>query len=336
MNRPRAPLPARCMTPPCAKAPRVPVPAPMQAAHVSLSRLLMLITSVVAGAMLLMAPALRAQPALGNRQEFGAGTGGWSGGLLGGITSTNPGAGGRIGDGFLKVTSPALGNFGNNCRFCPEYVGDWTAAGITQVRLWLNDVGADDFFEMHFALGTDTNFWLYTVGYTPPEGEWAEFVVDLTDVGNWTRTIGLGTFPAALSAVSNILIRHDLAPYIQAPDPTVGDIGIDSILLTNGLVGIGPSPRVSAIRLAAPYPNPSRGAVTFALELPDTEPVRIQIIDVTGRSIRNAEIAGGASGPRTWMWDGRDDAGRPAPAGAYRVRASGDAGAISRPFTRIR
>jgi hypothetical protein len=280
-------------------------------------------------------PAVQAQPVLGARQEFAVpGVGGW----VGGTPSINPLSGGRLGaaDGYMQLVSAFAGNFGQGCR-CAEYTGDWTAAGITQMRLWLNDVGVDDFFEIHVVLGNDSqNYWQYDIGFTPPENEWAEFVVDLTDVANWTQTIGAGSFASAISAVGNVLIRHDLPPFVQQPDATLGDLGIDSILLTNGIVGIGPSPAASAIRLAAPYPNPARGPVTFALEAPGTELIRLQILDVTGRSIRTTELAGGASGPRTWMWDGLDDDGRQVAPGAYRVRAIGATGAISRPFSRIR
>jgi hypothetical protein len=250
---------------------------------------------VAALAILAVAPPVDAQPALGARQEFTVGTGGWAGGTA----LSNPGTGGRLGaqDGFMQLSAALLGNFGQNCRFCTEYVGDWNFEGITQVRLWLNDVGADDDFEMHLALGNDVNFWQYDVGFIPPENEWAEFIVDLTDLSNWTQIVGSGILSSALGTVTNILIRHDMAPFMQQPDKTQGDLGIDSILLTNGVVGIGPSPAVSAIRLAAPFPNPARGPVTFALESADTEPVRMQILDVTGRSIRSVELVGGGRGP---------------------------------------
>ena len=69
--------------------------------------------------------------------------------------------------------------------YYPEYVGNWTAAGITKVRLWLNDVNVADPLEMHFSLGRAPafpdagNFWQYNVGFIPPSGQWNEFEITL-------------------------------------------------------------------------------------------------------------------------------------------------------------
>jgi hypothetical protein len=278
-----------------------------------------------------------AQPVLGFREEFSApGVGGWSGGIA---AFNNPGTGGLngSGDGYLFGTRTTSGNWGLRCTGCPEYSGNWTAAGITQVRLWLDDVGADHFFEIHVQVGSNVNFWQYNIGFVPPEGRWAEFVVDLTSPGDYTQTIGSGTFAEALEAVDILQVRHDEAPFMQTPDLTLGDLGIDGILLTNGIVGIqAPGLAGKPIRLAAPYPNPSRGAVTFALEVFDEGPVALRIVDVSGRLVRSIELPPGGAGPRTWMWDGRDASGNVVSPGAYRVLARGRAGGTSRSFVRVR
>jgi hypothetical protein len=257
--------------------------------------------------------------------------------------NTNPGTGGLFGagDGYLRVsTVGAATTHLGSASFAPEYDGDWQAAGVTRVRLWLNDVGADDPLEIHFAIGNGFNFWQYNPAFLPPHGQWAEFVVDLTNAAAWTRIIGFGTFDAALQTVNRILVRHDNAPFMQTPDGLVGDFGIDRLLLTNasGIVGVPDArPAVAqALRLEAPTPNPSRGAVTFALQVPDGSPVRIEIVDAGGRLVRRAELAAGAPGARSWVWDGRDDAGRVTPAGYYQVRAVGRAGGMSRGLVRVR
>lgn len=284
---------------------------------------------------LTLAASAAAQPTLGFREEFVGGIGGWSGGTAGTIVAT----GGRLGTGdpYLQLDSAFPGNYGTRCRLCTEYTGDWSFAGITQVRVWLNELTPDDGISVHLCLGNDTNFWQYDVSLDPPSGEWAEYVVDLTDTGNWTQIIDVvgGSFQDALSDVSIVLIRHDESPYMQQPDPIAGNLGIDGILLTNGVVSVGPSPVDGGLQMGAPYPNPSRGPVTFALQSIDASPIDIRILDVSGRVVRSVELAG-ATGPRTWMWDGRDDGGRLAAPGAYRARVSSASGAVSRPFTRIR
>jgi flagellar hook assembly protein FlgD len=72
----------------------------------------------------------------------------------------------------------------------------------------------------------------------------------------------------------------------------------------------------------------------FSLESPVAEPVRLQIIDVTGRSLRE-EVLPPASGSRTWFWDGLDDSGRRVPPGQYRVRAVAPSGGGSRAFVLV-
>src|SRR5262249_36594692 len=84
----------------------------------------------------------RAAPVLGFRENWsGTSTHGWAGGFGPGIVYTNPGSGGVEGEGYLNIASATVGNFSTR-SVGPEYVGNWLTAGITQVRFWLNDVGA--------------------------------------------------------------------------------------------------------------------------------------------------------------------------------------------------
>jgi hypothetical protein len=173
-------------------------------------------------------------PTFGFVENFSSpGIGSWGGGS----TLANPltGGFGGVGDGFLQVSTTAAANLGARSDG-PEYAGNWTAAGINEVHLWLNDVGADEPLEIHFLIGPASNFWSYNVGFAPPLHSWAEFVVPLNGPTGWTRTIGTtGTFADALTHVEQILIRHDKAPFIQQPDPLKGDFGIDHIVLTNNI-----------------------------------------------------------------------------------------------------
>jgi hypothetical protein len=280
-----------------------------------------------------------ANPVLGFVDEFpGVSTASWSGGT----PFSNPGAGGYLGpaDGYLLLANSALVALGTRATGA-EYVGDWTAAGITQIRVWLNDVDADDPLEMHLSIGDGIlNFWQYDVGFLPPLHAWGEYVVDLSSGASWTRIKGSGTFADALTAVDRVHIRHDPPPFSMIPnppDPIVADVGIDHLLLTNGLVGVAPFAPAAAhpVELAPPYPNPARGPVSVAVRAADGGPIRVEIVDVAGRSVRRVELAGSGEGPRTWLWDGRDDGGRKVPAGYYRVRASGASGGMSRPIVRV-
>jgi hypothetical protein len=173
-----------------------------------------------------------ANPVAGFIEEFPASNG--VGTFTGGSVLANPGSGGFLGgtDGYLKVSTPAVANFGTNSSG-PEYTGDWIAAGVDEVRLRLNDIGTDEAFEIHFLIGNALNLWSYNVGFAPPNGSWGEFIVPLNGPTGWTRTIGTGTFSDAIKAVDRILIRHDKPPFVQTPDQIKGDLGIDHIALRN-------------------------------------------------------------------------------------------------------
>ncbi len=297
--------------------------------------------ALVALALAALAANASASPVIGFRERFlGDSLSGWSSGSM----LSNPGTGGvgGAGDGYLQIAvpGPLPGNLGAFSATA-HYAGDWTAAGVTQVRLWLNDVNAQDSLEIHFCIGNGAtgNFWECNSAFIPPHQSWAIFTVDLTTPSNFSFIgTGTGNFGSALQNVDRILVRHDKAPYVKNPDQVVGDFGLDEILLTDGLAGVEAPGRIAAgvpVRLAPPAPNPSRGAVTLRVEAADDQPVILQVVDLEGRVVRHAALAG-AAGARAWVWDGSDDRGQVVPPGAYRVRAIGPAGGTSRPLVRVR
>jgi len=77
----------------------------------------------------------------------------------------------------------------------------------------------------------------------------------------------------------------------------------------------------SQLALAAPWPNPSRGAVTFDLRLPERAPVRVEAFDLAGRKV--ATIADGVSpaGDSSLHWNATDSGGRRLDPGVYLIRA---------------
>jgi hypothetical protein len=167
-------------------------------------------------------------PVPGFHEEWhGTSLGDWGGGSL----FDNPGTGGvdGDGDGYLRFWTITPYNLGV-VSLAPQYGGNWIAAGITTVKVSINDVGAPDPLEIHFIIGNQYNVWEYNVGFFPPNNQWKEFTVDLTD-GNYKRIIGTGTFEQCLSAVDRIHFRHDHAPFIHPPDPIQADCGIDHLVL---------------------------------------------------------------------------------------------------------
>jgi hypothetical protein len=280
-----------------------------------------------------------ADPVLGFTEEWpGTSLQGWGGGPSHQFLS-NSGTGGvgGAGDGYLRDSSGVSNNYGV-FKSGPEYQGNWTAAGIRTVHVWLNDVGDPQNFEIHFAFGIPfNNVWQYNVGFIPPFNQWTEFVVDLTDSTAFTHIIaadGKG-YAWALQHNDRILLRHDVAPYVMDPDNIFGDLGLDRLSLQGAAQTGVDGPRAPrALTLRAPQPNPSRGTVAFAIETADALPVRIEIVDVQGRVVQHASLTGGV-GARAWQWDGRDTHGRLTAAGVYRVRAFSATGGMSRSFVRL-
>ena len=83
------------------------------------------------------------------------------------------------------------------------------------------------------------------------------------------------------------------------------------------------------VELSSAFPNPSQGAVEFALDLPRASQVEWSVYDVQGRAIWSQSHAF-AAGRATLRWDGRDAAGQRAPTGIYLVRARVETATFSR------
>ena len=284
-------------------------------------------------ALALAAPAMAA-PTLGFVETFAApGVNGWMGAI-----ETNPGTGGVDNDGYLRIARTSAAPLGA-VSLGPDYAGDWTNANIDKINLWLNDVDANQNLEIHVCVGNSTNFWIYKTGFAPPEHSWSQFSVDLTDSTKFQHLIasdGKG-FAAALHEADRLHVRHDTTPFLMSSDAVVGEFGVDDIELTNSTIGVAPLPPSAGrpIELAAPFPNPARGAVACAFDAFDTGAVRVQVIDAAGRIVHAETLPGQAPGRRTWVWNGLDAAGRVAPAGVYRVRVTGPNGGTARSFVRV-
>jgi hypothetical protein len=165
----------------------------------------------------------------------------------GGAAHVNLGTGGvgGAGDGFLLISTATAGRLGTYSD-AAEYTGDWIAAGVRSVKLWLNDVGAEDPVEIHVGIGvSNLNFWQYDVGFRPPHGAWQQFVVDLGDSTRFTQLFGTASFSAALQTANKIHFRHDLAPFPpepnQEPDLIAADVGIDRLELSSTTVPARPT-----------------------------------------------------------------------------------------------
>lgn len=143
----------------------------------------------------------------------------------------NPGTGGvgGAGDGYLIVRNINVGRLGAlSLNF--EYFGDWLADGATGVSFFLQNGATPEALEIHFGIGNQNNYWQLSTGFIPT-AQWTMYTVDFLTPSNWVRTHGSGTFQEALSAVDRVHWRHDLAPYIPAPNAVAGDFALDRIMV---------------------------------------------------------------------------------------------------------
>lgn len=204
--------------------------------HTTVSRAVAAL-AVLAG---MSAPALAVAPGFVESFANAGNTGFWIGGASAGSIYANPGAGGVGGanDGFLSITNERLGNFG---AYNPssDYAGDWRAAGITGLSLWLRDINAINNFEIHISIGNGNvvgqNLWQYNIGFVPT-ADWQQFTVDLANINpaNWTRIRGSGTLEDALRNADRLHFRNDRAPFTPSPGggaAIIGDLGVDEIRL---------------------------------------------------------------------------------------------------------
>jgi len=272
-----------------------------------------------------------ATPTVGFLEDFPAAGG--TAGFIGGSPVSNPGTGGRggDGDGYLKMTRETFPSHLGCFNAGPAYAGDYIAAGVRYVVFSLNDVDSDDPLEIHMSIGNNLNFWQYNPGCAPPEQSWGTFTVDLADSANFTHIVGsaTGSYTLALRTADRLHWRHDLAPFIQPPDPIIGQVGLDGITFMNdaGAVVELPAPTTpTLVELAGP--NPTFGPTQVAIELTEPARSRVRVVSPAGRLVRELFQGELGSGRHVMSWDGRGLDGAAVGSGVYFFRI--DAGAVRR------
>ncbi|MDO9694210.1 MAG: T9SS type A sorting domain-containing protein, partial [Candidatus Latescibacteria bacterium] len=94
------------------------------------------------------------------------------------------------------------------------------------------------------------------------------------------------------------------------------------------LVG-APASVVGGLELTA-WPNPGRSRIAFAGTAPQGEAATLAVYDLAGRRVATPAMSAAAPGRFAAAWDGRDAAGREAPAGVYLMRLSAAGGTVTR------
>lgn len=76
-------------------------------------------------------------------------------------------------------------------------------------------------------------------------------------------------------------------------------------------------PATPALQMVGSYPNPFHGSTTIRFALGARQGTRLSVYDTQGRLYRRIDAGVLPAGQHELIWDGRDAAGRPAPAGTY-------------------
>ena len=157
-----------------------------------------------------------------------------------------------------------------------------------------------------------------------PANSGATFVLNAAGTG--------GTFTWATgSATGNFKVSF------VATNALVGVASTHIQVKSNGRIGVEEPAQEGAVielALSSGFPNPSLGAVEFALDLPRPSPVSWGVFDLQGRMVWS-EARDFAAGHMRLRWDGSTTNGTRAPGGVYLMRASVDGATFTRRFVRF-
>jgi plastocyanin len=124
---------------------------------------------------------------------------------------------------------------------------------------------------------------------------------------------------------------HDFFCYIHEPNM------MGSVLVTDPNTGVGETgPFRRATFSRSPSPNPSTSGAAFAIALPRSVVVRLDVLDVAGRTVASVHDGPLTAGEHAFRWNGRDREGRIVPSGRYFVRLLAGDVRESRPVTLAR
>jgi len=169
-------------------------------------------------------------------------------------------------------------------------------------------------------------------------------------VSKWRLLLGAATIAEADTTIpggDSLLVKYAFLPGELPAGPmqlrlvadTLGAITevseannaltVSRTVLSGGATGVGDAPP-ARLAIGEPRPNPSPGAVAFALELPRAAAVALEVFDAQGRLVHAAPERAFAAGHHDLRWDGTLDGRRTAPVGLYWARVTVDGVAYAR------
>jgi hypothetical protein len=195
--------------------------------------------------------------------------------------------------------------------------------------------------------------------------------------GAWQTITPVGGYPAVMTAFSGTPLAPGSPVYTgRSSGWDTGDFesaifplpGLDSTtvqfrlrMVSDGYIGAGGwlvddfelhmdppgvdvagPPLASRLRFLTPEPNPSRGRIRFAAELPQSAELRLEIFDIRGRRVATPFAGQASAGPWNLLWNPLEDRSSPnLAAGVYLARLAllledGSSDHLSRRFVVLR
>lgn len=139
---------------------------------------------------------------------------------------------GGVDDKFLQITS--RGGIGAGSRlavnnFESRWIGDYRAAGVTAVKLWLKNLSNEQ-LSMRIVLfqGTFDRFTSNNEVVLAPQQDWTlvSFPIGPSDL---VRVQGSITYDQLIVNVNEVMVRHDADPPSAGGDAIVASAGLDNI-----------------------------------------------------------------------------------------------------------
>jgi hypothetical protein len=169
---------------------------------------------------------------------------------------------------------------------------------------------------LHFQTSTDTleiiASWSHPIQLHAELNTMNPIMARLSDFWFATEILSVSTedYFCAVNTLSGAieirLIRWDAPPHFHLMDPA------------SPTAGVAPStPTAPALALTCPAALGRDGRWEFDAALPSAARARVQVHDVSGRTLATLVDGFLPSGSSRLQWDGRDDAGGRAPAGVY-------------------
>ena len=173
--------------------------------------------------------------------------------------------------------------------------------------------------------------------------------VQVLDVTNQI-TIGTLALPALAPGQSQMLtvpwtitppdthtVRAIVDPFAATSEASYTNNSGDGIVHVGlGATAVDPGGAPVVTRLLAHWPSPSRGQVSFVLDLAPNDKTALEIFDIAGRRLRRIELSSLGPGRRTVVWNGLDEGGARVSAGVYFARLAGSRSSTVRRIVLIR